>query len=379
MANSADCKSTVGHQILTSDSHLMHLIELLQIESLSLEQLEKLHDFVAYHYQLKCVSSAKLSNTSSTVDPIAVKARKGMKRSKSSGSEYGFSPNRTLDPTKAFSDAKKGSTLRANAFLQSEDIEVGTITSKQPSTPQSTVGASPSSVSIRTNSRGNGACQPLDKMNGVNSNNVLLCLSPHNGPNSSVNSPLMDQSSRSSSRCSSRNHNLLRPTAANRPLAISSDNVAEEFCQSVDIPSSSLRHFVAGKYKHAESIYYSEPLQTDLSFIEAEDAIASAGSIDKLVQHNLYVARSLENGSSGGGSVSSYTSKQRNELVASPHSAFDDCCSIGSHSLNSNRSNLGCQSTNISSPSSTFQKRFPANQKISSSDSILPVKSSSKK
>lgn len=363
MANSADSKQASGHQLPTADSHLMQLMESLQIESLSLEQIEKLHEFVAYHHQLKSVSTTKFTNSAAaSIDPIAVKARKGMKRSKSSGSEYGFSPNRNVDSGKSFSDMKKGNPLRPHAYFQSEDVEVDTITSKQPGTPVSGIVASPSAVSMRTNSRGNGACQPLEKMNGVNGN-ILLCLSPHNGPTSSVNSPLMDQSSRSSSRCSSRNHNLLRPTAANRSLTISTEKVSEDFCQSVDIPSSSLRHAVSVKHKYSESLYYSEPPQTDLSFIEADDAIASAGSIDKLVQHNLYVARSLENGSSGSVSNGSCTSKQRHELVASPHSAFDDCCSIGSHSLNSNRSNLGSQSTIISSPSSTFQKRLPANQK----------------
>ena len=60
------------------------------IETLSLEQLEKLHEIVAYHHQLKCSSTAKFSNN--TADPMTVKARKSMKRSKSSGSEYGFLP-----------------------------------------------------------------------------------------------------------------------------------------------------------------------------------------------------------------------------------------------------------------------------------------------
>jgi hypothetical protein len=76
------------HQLPTADSHLMQLFESLQIESMSLDQLEKLHEFVAFQHQLKATKF--INSAAESTDPIAVKARKGiLKRSKSTGSIYG--------------------------------------------------------------------------------------------------------------------------------------------------------------------------------------------------------------------------------------------------------------------------------------------------
>lgn len=327
-----------------SHSNLLQIIDLSLLRLLTDEQLHKLESYVQFEKE----SRANRHQKQETVDISAVEARKGMKRSKSGGVELIFhnrshTTGNSLFHQQESSQKKSNLDVLTTIAVDSEDLEVGSLFDNVPSLEargtNSPMGTGNSNGSMRVISRSSGAFHPNDKMFGLSPNNTSSpgCVLNVNSVNSPAlflsGSPIADitsHSSRTPSRLGTNNIGTLEDASRSKKVVSGSSIANLKPIASVQRLDRQL----------AATVEVS---------LDANDAIALAGSLDNLI---------LEN-------------RNREKLTVSPFSAFDDC-SIGSHSINSSRSSKTRRmyegSVELGSPTSHFSKRVSSSTAIAGMD-----------